>query len=116
MWSSAPGPSSRAPRCAGARRPAAAVESQMRPSLTSNENRDHPWVRWRPAGVCVSPQDNQPREDQIKHGPELAGVDTVGRTYGASQFGRMTTYINLCMAIIPCYPGGKLQYSNLYPG
>ena len=28
-------------------------------------------VRWRPAGVCVSPQDNQPREDQIKHGPKV---------------------------------------------
>ena len=41
------------------------------------------------------------RGDQIKHGPGLAGVDTgvagvdtVGRTYGASLFGRMTTYIN----------------------
>ena len=57
-----------------------------------------------------------PREDQIKHGPELAGVDTVGRTYGASLFGRMTTYINRFMAIIPRHPGGKLQYSNLPPG
>jgi hypothetical protein len=60
-----------------------------------------------------------PRENQIKHGPILAGVDTgvagvdmVGRTYGASLFGRMTTYINLFMAITPCYPGGKLQYCN----
>ena len=42
----------------------------------------------------------QPRAE-IKHGPILAGVVTgvagvvmVGRTYGASLFGRMTTYIN----------------------
>ena len=43
-------------------------------------------ARWRPAGVCAS-QGNQPRENQIKHGTKPAGVDTVGRTYGASLFG-----------------------------
>ena len=61
-----------------------------------------------------------PRENQIKHGPILAGVDTgvagvdmVGRTYGASLFGRMITYINGFMASIPCYPGGLLLYSKI---
>ena len=60
-----------------------------------------------------------PRENQIKHGPILAGVDTgvagvdmVGRTYGASLFGRMTTYINFFISIIPHIKSGKLQYSN----
>ena len=54
-----------------------------------------------------------PRENQIKHGPILAGVDTgvagvdmVGRTYGASLFGRMATYINESYKILqiaaPC--------------
>jgi len=53
-------------------------------------------VRWRPAGLCVSPF-----RAGIKHGPRLAGVVTVvagvvtvGRTYGASLFDRMVVYIN----------------------
>ena len=64
-----------------------------------------------------------PRENQIKHGPILAGafvivagVDTVGRTYGASLFGSMATYINRCMGIITRYPGGRLLYSKVPAG
>ena len=43
----------------------------------------------------------------------VAGVVTVSRVSGASLFGLMTAYINLFIAIMPRYPGGKLQYSNL---
>jgi len=66
--------------------------------------------------VCV-PALRVTSRARIKHGPILAGVVTgiagvvtVGRTYAASLFGRMTAYINGFIAIIPCYPGGKLLY------
>ena len=54
-----------------------------------------------------------PRENQIKHGPRLAGVVTgvagvvtVGRTYGASLFGRVTSYINGFISTIPHIKSG----------
>ena len=43
----------------------------------------------------------------------VAGVVTVSRVSGASLFGLMTAYINLFIAIMPRYPGGKLQYCNI---
>ena len=75
--------------------------------MTNHKSSRKCGARWRPAGVCASPF-----RAGIKHGPRLAGVVagiagvvTVGRTYGASLFGRMSTYINMFIAIIP-HKGG----------
>ena len=47
---------------------------------------------------------------------DAAGVVAVGRTYGASLFTPMDTYINVFMGIIPRIKSVILQYSNLPPG
>ena len=77
-----------------------AVIVATRRGVDADVTRTRGGVSEQPGQVDESPLPT-PREDQIKHGPILAGVDTgvagvdmVGRTYGASLFGRMTTYIN----------------------
>ena len=69
---------------------------------------------------CVCQPLRETSRAKIKHGPilagvfvDFAGVVTVVRKYGASLFGRMTTYINRFIAITTRYPGVRLQYCNL---